>query len=393
MPRVLHLYNTLGAETEQSWLDYPLKLVSNGWDAVLGYESLACEKNGFSVPTVQLQRVNVEQTDDVVSQLDTLGTDVSDDALRNLLNEPFDLIHGHFGPRLLQGAAWLKRDVPMIVSLYGYDASRLLRDPCWAARYRWAASHGVMFVVLCEFMRNQLIDCGIPHESIRIIPLGIDLDYWKYEPHIMPEHPRFVFVGRLTEKKDPIGLLDALQILREKYNFKPRFDIIGDGPLNLQVSESIAKNNLAEQVTMHGNLTRKEVGKQLAGATALVLPSTVASDGDCEGTPVVLMEAQAIGVPCITTKHSGNPEVLPKESHDYVVPERDPKSLADALHRISTVTASEYRKLQDSGRNWIEERYDIRLTVERYHLLYEELTGRKCSKLRSTPAGIAVSGS
>ena len=85
-------------------------------------------------------------------------------AVKHLGGQRFDLVHGHFGPRILQGAAWLTRGVPMVVSLYGYDMGRLLRDPAWADRYRWAAAHGATFVVLARFMHDKLLALGIPAE-------------------------------------------------------------------------------------------------------------------------------------------------------------------------------------------------------------------------------------
>ena len=112
-----------------------------------------------------------------------------DPALRALLDEPFDLVHGHFGPRMLQGAAWLRRGVPMVVSIYGYDATRLLRDPCWVERYRWAAGRGATFVTLAESMAERLVALGLPRERVRLIRLGVALGEHTYDPRPAPPCP------------------------------------------------------------------------------------------------------------------------------------------------------------------------------------------------------------
>ena len=88
---------------------------------------------------------------------------------------------------------------------------------------------------------------------------------------------------------------------------------------------------LGGRVRFVGTFPFAELFDRLHGATALVQPSVVAADGDCEGAPMVLMHAQAGGVPCVTTAHAGNPEVLPPEAQRFVVPERDPAALARAM--------------------------------------------------------------
>ena len=154
MPNVLHLFNIFGALTERAMLDYTLGLSRSGFDLTIAYESRAAEAPPPSLPEMQLSRIAVDPTSDVPAQMSHLAANAANPALANLLDQPFDLIHGHFGPRILQGAAWIKRDVPMIVSIYGYDAGRLLRDPVWIERYRWAAQHGVTFVALARFMED-----------------------------------------------------------------------------------------------------------------------------------------------------------------------------------------------------------------------------------------------
>jgi glycosyltransferase involved in cell wall biosynthesis len=130
---------------------------------------------------------------------------------------------------------------------------------------------------------------------------------------------------------------------------------------------------LQERIRFVGTVPFAQLFDWLHGATALVQPSAVAPDGDAEGAPMVLMHAQAAGVPCVTTRHSGNPEVLPPEGQAFVVPEHDPSALADAMRRMTEVGADARRSLQQAGRTWIEQCYSIDQTIAAYDALYRRL--------------------
>ena len=381
MPRVLHLFNVLGARTERAMLDYTLALRARGWDLTAGYETLEDASRAGSMPRVPLKRIPVEPTGDVPAQMRRIATDVNDPAMRDLLDQPFDLVHGHFGPRILQGAAWLARGVPMVVSLYGYDVGRLLRDACWAERYRWAAANGATFVVLARFMRDKLLALGVPAQRVRLIHLGVDLAEHEYDPRPAERPARFVFVGRMVEKKGADVLVRAMaRLVRDTPGERVTLDLIGSGPMEGELRERVTELSLGERVRFLGTLPFHELFDHLRGAAALVQPSVVAADGDSEGAPMVLMHAQASGVPCVTTAHSGNPEVLPPEGSRFVVPERDPDALARAMGEIANLGDVQRRELQAAGRAWIERHFDLAQTASGYDALYGELT-----RIRQSP--------
>jgi colanic acid/amylovoran biosynthesis glycosyltransferase len=366
MHKVLELYNILGALPERVWLEYPTALAQR-FAMTLGYETLSEDAPKIDLPTVPLARVNVEPTQDIAEEAKRLN--VPTHPAWKLVNGDFRLVHGHTGPRLLQAMPFLLRGIPVVLSLYGYDASRLLRDVSWAARYRFAAERGAVLVTLCNAMSQKLTECGVPESAIRIVRLGLHLERWKYAPTPAPASPRFVFIGRLTAKKGVGDLLKALATLRDR---RASLDIAGGGPLEGELKALATKLEIADRVRIHGQLPRERISDLLAGATAFVLPSVTAPDGDAEGTPVVLMEAQAVGVPCVTTRHSGNPEVLPPDS-SLIANEHDPESLAEAMRRVAEMTGDERASLQAAGRAWVESNYDLRQTIRAYGELYDEL--------------------
>ncbi|MEO7685210.1 MAG: glycosyltransferase [Gemmatimonadaceae bacterium] len=104
-----------------------------------------------------------------------------------------------------------------------------------------------------------------------------------------------------------------------------RYDIVGDGPLHQQLENLIRELGVERKVFLHGSQTGEVVQRMMAEAHLFVLASVTAANGDQEGTPVSLLEAQASGLPVLSTWHSGIPEVVLHEQTGFLVAERDTK--------------------------------------------------------------------
>ncbi len=383
MARLLHLFNIFGAPTEAMWLDYTERLAKRGHSVTCGYELVGDAGEWCELKQVCIPRIQVEDTDDIAAQMNGLTGTPSSGEISALLGEDIELVHGHGGTRILHAAPWIARGVPTVISLYGYDASRLLCDPGWVLRYRWAAERGTTFVVLHESMAVSLIECGIAPECIRTIALGVDLMQWPRSDATSDsmDPPRFVFVGRLVPKKAPEVVVEAIALLLKRHGVAAHLDIVGDGPLRHVVESQINALGLSTQVLMHGAIPRDRVASVLRGASALLLPSTKAPDGDCEGTPVVLMEAQALGVPCLTTKHSGNADVIAPSMRSFVIDRADAESLVTSMSRLLECSAKEQRTMGESGRAWVESQFNIERTASEYDALYSQLIGPSSKRM------------
>lgn len=379
-PAVLQLYNLLGAVTERTMLDVPRGLAARGWPLRFAYETRAAECPPLDAPCVALPRVHITPTADVDAQMDALAAAATDPARAELLRQPIGLVHGHFGPRLLHALPWLVRGTPVLISLYGYDASRLLRDPAWKRRYAWAARAGARFAVLSDAMAGTLADCGVPPSHVHVIRLGIDLDHWTCRPTPGPDPPRFVFVGRLTPKKAPLDAVRAVAAIPGA-----RLDLIGDGELEADVRAHLTTHGLADRIRLLGRQPLETLPARLDDATALVLPSVTAPDGDAEGMPMTLMQAAARGLPCVTTAHAGNPETLaPAHRQACVVPEHDVPALTRALKALMAKSPTARRAHQQAGREHIEAHFRLSTTLDAYEALYVRLTA-PCNPAANPP--------
>ncbi|HET6550510.1 MAG TPA: glycosyltransferase, partial [Solirubrobacter sp.] len=161
-------------------------------------------------------------------------------------------------------------------------------------------------------------------ERVRLVRNGLMLDAFPFAPPV-ERPPVIAAVGRLVEKKGFDVLLDACALLaRSGRRF--RCELAGDGPLAGEL-----RARAEGPVRFHGALPQREVRDLVAGAAVLAAPCVVASDGNRDGLPTVLLEAMALGTPCVATRVTGIPEAIRDGSTGLLVPERDAGALAAAL--------------------------------------------------------------
>jgi colanic acid/amylovoran biosynthesis glycosyltransferase len=286
----------------------------------------------------------------------------------------FDAFHAHFGPtgdwwdflttsRLLDA----EPDQPFVVSFYGHDASRMLReDP---DRYHRLFERADTVTVLSEDMKGILEEAGCPPGKLRIQPLSVDTDFFDYQPRPDPgDGPvEVVTVARLVEKKGFRYALEALAEVGEDVDV--RYRVAGDGPLREDLERRARELGVDDVVTFLGWQQQEEVRDLLEEAHVFLLPSVTSEDGDQEGTPTVLLEAQAQGVPVVTTRHAGIPEVVDEDGSALLVPPRDVGALAEALWEVVT-SPDRWDEMGKRGRRYVEERHSIPAAARRLEDIY-----------------------
>ncbi|MEM1140050.1 MAG: glycosyltransferase, partial [Pseudomonadota bacterium] len=158
---------------------------------------------------------------------------------------------------------------------------------------------------------------GIPPMAVHTHHIGIPLP--DRSPTRSPTFPQEILcIGRFVQKKGHRILLEAFAGLGEGY--PAHLKLIGDGPLRPAIKSQIDALGLHAKVTLTGWLEPDAVQRDLARASALVLPSIVASDGDTEGLPTTLLEAGALALPVISTDTGGVSELVSSDALGFVVP-------------------------------------------------------------------------
>jgi glycosyltransferase involved in cell wall biosynthesis len=144
---------------------------------------------------------------------------------------------------------------------------------------------------------------------------------------------RIVAVGRLVEKKGFADLVEACRLLANRDRQFQCF-IIGTGPLEGALRAQIDRLHLSARVQLLGPRPRSEVLRWLRSAAVCATPCVVGGDGDRDGLPTVLLEAMAVGTPCVATDVTGIPEAIRDGETGFVVPQHDPEALAAACERL-----------------------------------------------------------
>jgi colanic acid/amylovoran biosynthesis glycosyltransferase len=175
-------------------------------------------------------------------------------------------------------------------------------------------------------------------------------------------------VGRLIEKKGLADLVHACGLLVGR-GVDMRLEIAGAGPLRKELEEEAARSGTA--VTFHGALPHEAVLELYRRAAVFCLPCVVASTGDRDGLPTSVLEAMALGVPVVTTDVNGLRELVIDGRTGLVVPERDPRALAEALGRLLS-DAALAKQLAAGGRRLIESRYSLKRSVADLRALFPE---------------------
>ncbi|MBU2665107.1 glycosyltransferase [Actinoplanes bogorensis] len=290
--------------------------------------------------------------------------------LRALLaNEQPALVHAHFG-----GDGWLvsgearRLGIPLVVTLHGHDVSRQPSSPgALGVRYRrnlrsvFRRAHSL--IAVSQVIREHAIKWGADPAKVRVHYTGVPI------PAALETAAEklwdVAFVGRFVEKKGADDLLAALSTID---GVKALF--IGDGP-RLDEMREYARS-LRVDATFLGARPAGEVYRVLGETRILAAPSRTARDGDSEGLPTTIVEAMALGLPVVSTRHSGIPEAVVDGGTGLLGAEGDREALASNLRKLlddQTLQAS----FGTAARARAEAEFDVVKQSRRLEDLYDEI--------------------
>lgn len=212
-------------------------------------------------------------------------------------------------------------------------------------------------VTISRFNIDYLAEHVTPvaRERLQVVHCGVDLPEFAYRRDGRDDD-LLIAVGRLDPIKGFDVLLRALAELADA-GVAFRCRIIGEGPQRAELERTIATLRLGDRVQLPGARPQVEVRALLHAATAFVLPSAVAPDGNRDGIPVALMEAMAVGAPVVSTRVSGIPELIDDDVSGLLVDGGDASGLAVALRRLLGDAALRER-LASAGRAIVERDFD-----------------------------------
>jgi colanic acid/amylovoran biosynthesis glycosyltransferase len=289
-------------------------------------------------------------------------------------------LHAHFATVATRIARLASRFADLPYSFTGH-AKDLFHDEVDGAVLRRLMTDASAVVTVsdynCDFLRQAH---GSAADRVVRIYNGLPLSGF---PFARPARnsKQIVAVGRLVEKKGFDILIEACAILKSR---RVAFDcrIIGEGPEGERLREMIASLGLEREVTMPGPLPRPEVVRAFAEAAMCVMPCVIAADGDRDGLPTVLVEAMALGTPCIATDVTGIPELVRDQGTGLCVAQRDPAALAGAMTRLLGDPALRER-LAARARALVEAEFDVERNAAVLRQLFWEARPAASPRLRA----------
>lgn len=272
----------------------------------------------------------------------------------------YDAIICHFGPMGLVAADLKQIGVlqgHICVVFHGLDLSAHLQQ-AGKEVYNDLFEQASLLLPISAFWKQRLLELGAPANKIQVHHMGIDTERFSFKPRTWPSDGpvHLISIARLVEKK---GIEYGIRALPPVIAQFPalRYTIVGDGPLMEHLQGLVRELQLENHVALLGWQKQDDVVALLERSHLMLAPSVVSSNGDMEGIPVVLMEAMAMGLPVISTQHSGIPELVTDGVSGQLVPERNGAALSEAI-ALMLQQRDRWEAMGRAGRQRVEAEFD-----------------------------------
>ena len=297
-----------------------------------------------------------------------------------------EIIHAHFGTTGWENLSLRQAlAVPLITSFYGFDAWQLpTTNPEWRGPLRQLFDQGDLFLVEGPAFRRRLVDLGCAYNKIRVQKLGVDIGNLNFRHRDFTSSLRIAMVGRFIEKK---GLVDGLVACAKAFasGVNLSVTIVGDSPIDApgdtrireQLSAIAQSSQMADRVHFTGRLPHDETLDVLANNDIFLCPSKHATSGDAEGgLPVTLIEAMALGLLCVGSRHCDIPEAIIDGSTGFLFEESNVEQLAKLVERISCSPEAAL-PIVSAARRHVEQNYNQSSLLPGLREIYREMRAAK----------------
>lgn len=268
--------------------------------------------------------------------------------------------YGDTGVQVMNAAD--QAGIPLIVHFHGYDASNqsVLKEheKTYVQMFKTASA----IIAVSRAMQRKLIELGAPEEKVHYNPYGVDCErFGGANPGQAPPH--FIAVGRFTEKKAPQITISAFARTLKACP-DARLRMVGEGPL-LEECQVLAKQlGVEHAIGFLGGQEHSVVQAEMQRARCFIQHSVVAPSGDSEGTPVSILEAGATGLPVVSTRHAGIPDVVIEGQTGFLVDEGDEVGMANYMIELGSDAALAARMGQ-AARDHIQQKFSQQQSLVR----------------------------
>lgn len=289
-----------------------------------------------------------------------------------------DVTVTHFGCLGLYPACWKQMkalDVPFVTFFHAHEISPYTHKEV-NKMYHIYFKQNDLLLPISRFWKKKLEASGAEPSRVLVHRMGVDLKRFEYvKAKGVSGEMKIVSVGRLTGQKGYEYALKGVAEFCKNTSIRVEYTIIGTGVLENELKQLAGQLGIADIVRFLGPQAQTVVKSKLRESDLFLLPSVCDEYGMMEGIPVAIMESMAMGIPVISTYHSGIPELIEDGVSGLLCKEKKPEDITRHLFRLASDP-----KLSETisyhARKKIEEEYDIgKLNDRLIEILKDEIRG------------------
>ncbi|MBA3752436.1 glycosyltransferase, partial [Candidatus Dependentiae bacterium] len=289
--------------------------------------------------------------------------------------QSYDLIICQFGPlgiEFLRHKQALHLKAKVVTFFRGFDISRYLYENpgCYDSLFRY----GDLLATSSNAFRERLLELGADPKKTVVYYSSVDCSTFSYSEHSPSDKTiRILTIGRLIEKKGMEDVITALNMVIPRYS-DVYLTIVGEGDSRIKrkLKKLIHRLGIGNHITFAGECTQAEVIQHLKNSHLFVLASKTARNFDQEGIPNVLKEAMAVGLPVITTRHGGIPEMVLDGINGYLVDEGRSDQIAKRIEYL-IARPDLCKRVGVSARKTVEQMFESSHKGDELEQLLEQL--------------------
>ena len=298
--------------------------------------------------------------------------------------DDFDIVMFQLGHKLMNIRKTHNYQGKIVVCLRGYDITGFLREKPQA--YTEYFDTCDLFMPVCEFFKNILVQQGCNEDKIIVHHSSIDCSKFKFKKRrfVRGTNINILSAGRFVEKKGFEYSIRAIARLAKKFP-NIQYTIIGDGILKKKYQRLIERLDMQKNIILDNWHNHEEYIAIMDNTHIFLAPSVIAENYDQEGIPNVLKEAMAMGVLVVATNHAGIPELIKHNTSGFLVPERNSDELSKAIRYVldhpKRWTSIQIAAVQKIKQEFEKENETDKLEAILLNLLKEEILSKNSDSL------------
>ncbi len=273
-----------------------------------------------------------------------------------------DIAVTHFGCLGLYPACWKEMkalNVPFVTFFHAHEISPYTIEET-AKRYKVLFDQNDLLFPISNYWKKKLVKCGANPSRVIVHRMGVDIEQFVYTaPRKINRKINILSVGRLTGQKGYEYAIKGVADFRKRTPLNISYRIIGAGTIERKLKQMVKDLGVDDIIHFIGPQPLEVVKKELAKADVFLLPSISDQYGLMEGIPVAIMESMAIGLPVISTFHSGIPEIIDDGISGFLCEEKNHDDITEKL----TIISKNYplvKMISKNARKKVEAEYNIK---------------------------------